>query len=185
MKSAFLPPHKIISFLRFLGPLQERLMDFPLLGDTTSNQAILFSPPYASQSIEEPSYPNYTLPVSIPMSPPGSTPNFTLILSPTSVGTELGCVLQNLTNAADTGSQGKVSNQTQWLRDPQEGWREQLLVDGLSPQTNYTAFFIQDGKKISGPAYFVTKSSKYLFSNVTRFYSSLIFSPTQAPSHAL
>ncbi|KAF9260985.1 hypothetical protein L218DRAFT_931582 [Marasmius fiardii PR-910] len=142
------------------GPLQERLTNFPLLGDTTSNQALLFSPPYASEPNSEPAYPNYTLPVSTPLTVPSSTPNYTLVLSPTSVGTQLGCVLQNFT-AAGTGTQGNVANRTQWLRDAREGWREQLLVDGLSPQTNYTAFFVEGGKKVSGPTYFVTKSSSF------------------------
>ncbi|KAG7085887.1 hypothetical protein E1B28_003421 [Marasmius oreades] len=142
------------------GPLQEHLANFPVLGDTTSNQALLFSPPYAPQPSSEPTYPNYTLPVLTPATAPSSTPNFTLVLLPSSVKTQLGCVLQNSTTTV-TGSQGNVVNRTQWLRDAREGWREQLLVDGLLPQTNYSAFFIQDGKKISGPAYFVTKSSAF------------------------
>ncbi|KAL0577405.1 stretch-activated cation channel mid1 [Marasmius crinis-equi] len=142
------------------GPLQEHLVNFPLLGDTTSNQALLFSPPFALQRQEEPSYPNYTLPVSIPVTQPSSTPNFTLVVSLGSQRDQVGCVLQNFTSAA-TASQGNVANRTNWLKDAREGWREQWLIEGLSSQTNYSAFVVQDGKKISGPAYFLTKSSSF------------------------
>ncbi|KAK1228303.1 stretch-activated cation channel mid1, partial [Marasmius sp. AFHP31] len=137
------------------GPLQEHLSSFPLLGDTTSNQAILFSPPFEPQSVEEPKYPNYTLPISINVGQPSSPPNFTLIVSSASQRDQVGCVLQNFTSAA-TASMGTVANKTTWLREASEGWREQWLIEGLSPQTNYTAFLVQDGRKISGPAHFLT-----------------------------
>ncbi|KAJ8075773.1 stretch-activated cation channel mid1 [Marasmius tenuissimus] len=142
------------------GPLQEHLSSFPLLGDTTSNQAILFSPPFESHNVEEPKYPNYTLPISINTRQPSSPPNFTLIVSSGSQRDQVGCILQNFTSAA-TASMGTVANMTTWLREASEGWREQWLIEGLSPQTNYTAFLVRDGRKISGPAHFLTKSSAF------------------------
>ncbi|KAI6000346.1 hypothetical protein F5J12DRAFT_914305 [Pisolithus orientalis] len=45
----------------------------PLFGDSTTNQAILFSPPFAFMTKSEPTYPNYTRPLadlSLPDAPP-------------------------------------------------------------------------------------------------------------------
>ncbi|OCF45449.1 hypothetical protein I317_00695 [Kwoniella heveanensis CBS 569] len=44
------------------GPLNTISPSLPLLGDTTSSLALLFSPLLVSTSREEPTYPNYTLP---------------------------------------------------------------------------------------------------------------------------
>jgi hypothetical protein len=143
----------------FIGPLHQHLSTPPLLGDTTSNGAILFSPPFALAPNEQPTYPNYTLPLANLTQPtPPSSPNFTLILSPTSsslaAGLQTGCKL------ASTQSSGNQISQTPWLRD-QDGWRSQWLIGGLTSATNYTAFVIQDNTKVSGPIYLATKSGKF------------------------
>ncbi|KIM79387.1 hypothetical protein PILCRDRAFT_823657 [Piloderma croceum F 1598] len=141
------------------GPLHQHLNTPPLLGDTTSNGAILFSPPFAPAPNEQPTYPNYTLPLAnlTPPTPP-SSPNFTLILSPTSsslaAGLQTGCKL------ASIQSSGNQISQTPWLRD-QDGWRSQWLIGSLTSATNYTAFVIRDSTKVSGPIYLVTKSAAF------------------------
>lgn len=138
--------------------MHEVLATFPLLGDTTSNQALLFSPPFDPPIFIDPSYPNYTLPgpsLSSPL-PPDSSPNFTLLIAPTSSQT-LTSLPQTACMMASQTSSGNIANESLWLRD-EDGWRTQWLMAGLSPQTNYTAYVIQDSQKLSGPMYFVTKS---------------------------
>lgn len=44
-----------------------------------------------------------------------------------------------------------------WLKD-EAGWRWQWLISGLQPQTNYTAYVVQNNTKVSQPINFVTKS---------------------------
>jgi len=157
------------------GPLHEHLPTLPLFGDTTSNQALLFSPPFERIDISDPTFPNYTLPsANLSLPPPTQTPTFTLILGPTSsfpiinlendsTGSKLpltACALQNTINDLVAGQLGDTSANVEssiWLRD-QQGWRGQFLVNGLAPSTNYTAFVVQDGSKISGPINMVTKS---------------------------
>ncbi|CDO70669.1 hypothetical protein BN946_scf184761.g6 [Trametes cinnabarina] len=60
--------------------------DYPLLGDTTSNQALIFSPPFDPVQPVQPSFPNYTLPAAnLSFPPPPSPPtNYTLVFAPTS-----------------------------------------------------------------------------------------------------
>jgi calcium channel MID1 len=138
----------------------------PWLGDSTSDQVLLFSAPFdsspqAESFFPQPTFPNYTLPeanLSFP-APPSTSPNFTLVLSPTSVGQPLTALQQTGCRLRAVNSSGITQNQSLWLRDEQ-GWRNQWLVGGLSPLTNYTAYSIQDGTKVSGPMYFVTKSSE-------------------------
>ena len=140
------------------GPMHGTLGEVPLLGDTTANQVLLFSPPYASAPVEDPTYPNYTLPAANASLPsPPTAPNFTLIISPTSASFSLS---QSACLLSSQSSTGTIASQFPWLRDEQ-GWRMQWIVEGLSPQTNYTAFVVQDGSKVSGPIYFVTKSASF------------------------
>ncbi|KAJ3783296.1 stretch-activated cation channel Mid1 [Lentinula aff. detonsa] len=143
------------------GPMHQVLATFPLLGDTTSNQALLFSPSFDPPVFSDPSYPNYTLPGPSlsPPSPPDSYPNFTLIISPTSSQT-LTSLPQTACMIASQTSSGNIANESLWLRD-EEGWRTQWILAGLSPQTNYTAYVTQDSMKLSGPLYFVTKSAVF------------------------
>lgn len=134
----------------------------PLIGDTSSNQAILFSYPFNLPTDSNPKYPNYTLPLanlSIPI-PPAAFPNLTLIVSLTSSSPPLTSLPQSACTLSSQQSSGSIVNETLWLRD-QFGWRNQWLIAGLTPATNYTAYVLQDNRKVSGPLFFATKSRAF------------------------
>ncbi|KAF8639026.1 hypothetical protein AX17_001778 [Amanita inopinata Kibby_2008] len=167
-------------------PIHEVQAALPLLGDTTSNQAILFSAPFvAANNGPEPKYPNYTLPqakLSIPPFPQAQVSNLSLVIALTSPKDgsrklvdlpQTGCALA----APQSSSVGIVSDQTVWLRDT-SGWRNQWIVDSLTPSTNYTVYVVQDKVKVSGPIYFVTKSASFPCTLV----HSLPYCPTVAYS---
>ncbi|KAI6148887.1 stretch-activated Ca2+-permeable channel component-domain-containing protein [Pisolithus tinctorius] len=141
------------------GTVHEILDVLPLFGDSTANQAILFSPPFAFETTPEPTYPNYSLPLansSLPDAPP--SPTFDLVIAPLSA--QLTSLPQTGCSLANVSSTGTVELNNTWLRGSGD-WRSQWFVDGLSPDTNYTAYVIQDEVKVSGPIYFVTKSSSF------------------------
>ncbi|KAF9530078.1 stretch-activated cation channel Mid1 [Crepidotus variabilis] len=142
------------------GPIHRSLNDLPFFGDTSSNQALIFSPVFDTFDLASPEFPNYKLPaanLSQP-SPPSNPPNISLVISATSDGLEneprTGCFLSS------QRSTGATSNETLWAKDDL-GWRKQWLSEGLTPSTNYTAFVVQDRTKISGPIYFATKSAAF------------------------
>ncbi|KAF8910278.1 stretch-activated cation channel Mid1 [Mucidula mucida] len=138
------------------GPMHEILPEMPFFGDSSGNQAIIFSPPVASWSAEIPTYPNYTLPpanLSVPAAPSISS-NFSIILSRTTSSMLTGCALKSQT------STGTVADQRLWLKD-EDGWRSQWTIEGLSPSTNYTAYAVIADSKVSGPLYFRTKSASF------------------------
>lgn len=154
------------------GPLHSVLPTIPLFGDTTADQVLLFSPPFLPQPIQQPTYPNYTLPpanLSVPPHPPQVT-NFSLILGPTTSfpafnvtskafgGLPLtACALRNVSGLmVGGGSAGNV--QESLVSRDERGWRTQWIVEGLQRQVNYTAFVVQDGVKVAGPVSFTTKS---------------------------
>ncbi|THH03430.1 hypothetical protein EW145_g6263 [Phellinidium pouzarii] len=159
-------------------PLHEVLKSLPLLGDTTANQALLFSPSFLAPSpAAEQAYPNYTLPLAnltFP-DPPALPPNFTILIGPVSAFPEFDysqnafsdgtpvtlCSLSirpNLT--ALSGSFGSVQSPSLVLRNA-DGWRYQWLVDGLQPLTNYTVFTFENEGRVSGPINVVTKSASF------------------------
>ncbi|KAF8882264.1 stretch-activated Ca2+-permeable channel component-domain-containing protein [Infundibulicybe gibba] len=149
-------------------PIHSVLESQPFVADTTSNQAIIFSPSFGSFPLVKPTYPNYTLPaanLSFPPPPP-STPNFTLILAPTNADPPLRSLLQTGCVLRAQNSTGTIVNESIWSRSPEDGWRAQWLIDTLAPSTNYTAYVIQDSTKISGPVYFTTKSAAFACSLV-------------------
>lgn len=170
------------------GPLHSQLTALPLLGDTTNNQALLFSPPFLPINFSDPTYPNYTLPsgnISQPPPPsPSQTPNFTLILGPTTSFPAFdassntlsnkfpmtACALRNVSSLVVGQSTDPAANAqaSLWFTDS-EGWRTQWVVNGLQPTANYTAYVVQDDTKVAGPSYLVTKTG--------RFHSSLIDLP--------
>lgn len=140
-------------------PIHQHLDDLPFLGDTTSNEALLFSPIFANRTISKPTYPQYNLP------PANSTaivapvsPNVTLVISPTSSNLaavpQTGCRLRTALTSGNQLSEGS------WLLNETE-WRSQWLVAGLLPSTNYTIFVIQNNTSVSGPIYMVTKSPAF------------------------
>ena len=148
-----------------LGPIHTTLDEFPLLGDTTSNQVLLFSPPFSPPSRDRPTYPNYSLPsanLSFPTGP-SSPLNYTLYFTTTSSSSltshpRTGCALRALRGPTYFNEDATASDGL-WLKDEQ-GWRWQWLIGGLSPTTNYTAFAILEGTKVSQPINFVTKSGR-------------------------
>lgn len=139
--------------------IHEVLDTLPLFGDTTANQALIFSPPLFTETTPQPTYPNYTLPSANSSIPdPPSSPTFDLVLA--SLSAQLTSLPQTGCSLINTSSSGTVKLNDLWLRGSDE-WRSQWLVDGLSPSINYTAYVIQDHIKVSGPIYFVTKSAGF------------------------
>ncbi|KAI0819725.1 stretch-activated Ca2+-permeable channel component-domain-containing protein [Trametes gibbosa] len=142
-------------------------MDYPLLGDTTSNQAFVFSPPFDPVITEIPTFPNYTLPpANLSFTPPSSPTNYTLLLAVTAQSnlTLLPRTVCALRAAAPANKATLVPSSISkglWLRDS-DGWRYQWLLNGLTPRTNYTMFAFQNGGLASSPpVYFVTKSATF------------------------
>ncbi|KAI0758644.1 stretch-activated cation channel Mid1 [Trametes elegans] len=140
----------------------------PLVGDTTSNQALVFSPSFNPVPLQQPNFPNYTLsPANLTFPPEPSSPvNYTLLVAPASQSnlTSLPrtvCALR----AAAPGNRGTLlpheTSEGLWLRDSR-GWRWQWIVNGLTPHTNYTVFALRDGQLASSaPVYMYTKSAAF------------------------
>lgn len=160
---------RLMQIIHYVGPMHEYVEnEYPFLGDTTANQALLFSPAFDPPETIHPTYPNYTLPpanLSFPTGPT-SPPNYTLIILPTlssslSSVPRTACALSGV-RARDVLHQGGAQSEGLWLKD-QNGWRWQWLVDGLTPATNYTVLAMQDRKKVSSSINFVTKSGMSWF----------------------
>lgn len=172
----------------YIGPIHESSTELPFFGDTTSNQALLFSPPFQRIENIPPTYPNFTLPAANMSQPPlpSTFPNYTLFLSPTSSGfandLQTGCFLST------QNTSGTISNESLWSRGD-EGFRTQWLLGGLSPSTNYTAFVLQQNNtKVSGPIFFATKSGQYFLLIKFLIFSDflpLFQHPLLAPSFTL
>ena len=164
----------------------------PLYGDATSTSALLLSDPISDTAtpFQEPSYPQYDLPPSIPPIPGApeiaQSTNSTLIIFPTSslISTDgqptsdlsqSGCFLQSLSSSQTSGV---TIASSLVLRNQAEGWRTQFLVEGLQPSTNYTFYTLTTtqggGRNLSDPAYFKTKS--------TAFSCTLVHSLSFCPS---
>lgn len=141
--------------------------DLPVLGDTTSNQALIFSPAFSEIHYDVPQWPNYTFPpanLSQPPLPSGS-PNYTLIISPTSSTPSLTSLPQTGCMLLSQKSTRAILNESLWLQDA-SGWRTQWLLEALAPSTNYTAYVIQNSTQVRGPIFFVTKSGVAAFDSV-------------------
>ena len=142
------------------------------MGDTTSNQALIFSPAFSPAPIDEPSYPNYTLPsanLSVP-EPPSNPSNYSLVFANTSSGAlqslpRTTCAIRAVAEqGVRSGIDFLTANQSQglWLKDP-NGWRWQWFIGGLTPRTNYTAYTLQNGMLAAAkPVNFVTKSGTWI-----------------------
>lgn len=171
--------------------IHRQLSSLPLFGDTTANQALLFSPPYLPPTVQTPTYPNYTLPpanLSVPALPSGA-PNFTLVMGPTSAfpgfnaSSNTATDSQPLTACALRGISGAMVSvnainmqESVVFRGASEGFRTQWLVEGLTPLTNYTAYVIEGQGQVSGPIYFTTKSGQ-CSSSMRRYFGILISYP--------
>ncbi|KAG6868905.1 hypothetical protein C0993_008203 [Termitomyces sp. T159_Od127] len=136
--------------------------DLPLLGDTTSSQALIFSPAFSEIHYYVPKWPNYTFPPANLSQPPlpSGLPNYTLVISPTSSTPSLTSIPRTGCMLLSQKSMGTISNESLWLRDI-SGWRTQWLLEGLVPSTNYTAYVIQNSAQVRGPIYFATKSASF------------------------
>jgi calcium channel MID1 len=150
-------------------------VSLPLLGDTTSNQALLFSHPLApAPPVTQPTYPNYTLPpanLSLAPDPPSVPVGMSVVITPTS-SLEPGALPMTGCAMRDAAVPGMMTVDDKpndsnglWLKDEQ-GWRYQWLVSGLQAQTNYTAYVVQNSTKVVGPINFVTKSGLLSFLRV-------------------
>jgi calcium channel MID1 len=154
------PTHTCSLLMAPSGPAHQHLHSLPHFGDTTSNEALLFSPPWDPPPLYQPSFPNYTLPpANLSFPDPTSAKarqNSSLFVFETSSfqASRLpmtACAIQNQTSV------GQQQNPTTWLRDAQ-GWRTEWVLSGLEPLKNYTAFVVVNQTKLSGPINFVTKS---------------------------
>lgn len=173
----------------------------PLLGDTTSNQVLLFSPVLANATpANSPTYPNYTLPPANLSLPSGDTSLLTglsVFVAPTASLAKgslplTGCAMRDSKTDGSIAMDAKPSaDNGLWLKDDSDGWRFQWLISGLSSQTNYTAYVIQDGTKLSGPINFVTKSGmcynscvliSKLITNLASFSCPIVHSLPYCPS---
>lgn len=151
-------------------PLHAPVPHLPFFGDSTANEALLFSPPFSPPApAPQPTYPNYTLPqanVTLPSAPSSqNSPNFTLFLAPLSVGLsalpQTACAIRaGVTSNTRAAQSAKVLAEQLWLRDAL-GWRKEWFVGQLTPLTNYTVYAIQDETQLSGPIYFATKSASF------------------------
>ena len=168
-KLTFHPRLSQIPIHKATEPLHAPLGDLPFFADSTSNQALLFSPPFLPPAASPvPTYPNYTLPQANTTAPdpPSTTPNFTLFLAPLDAGLpttlpQTACAIRaRVTGDAGTAQSAQVLQEQLWLRD-ESGWRREWLVGRLAPLTNYSVYAIQDGTRLSGPIYFTTKSGAY------------------------
>ncbi|QRV81028.1 stretch-activated cation channel MID1 [Ceratobasidium sp. AG-Ba] len=147
------------------GPVHQRMTQLPLLGDTSSTRAIIFSPPFLAPNFTEPSYPNYTLQSAIPdipaAPPTPPAPNTTLLIFPTANANETVWLTNSACALASKLGGALVNTVSRTLLRDSDGWRTQWFVDGLSPSTNYSAYVIEDGVKVSGPSYLLTKSNNF------------------------
>ncbi|PCH34749.1 hypothetical protein WOLCODRAFT_19550 [Wolfiporia cocos MD-104 SS10] len=148
------------------GPIHQTLDSLPEVGDTTASQVLLFSPPFSPPDFPVPTYPNYTLPpanLSLPPEP-ASPPDYSIFIAPTSSSAlaslpRTGCAMR-----ASSGNVGVYepasASEGLWLRDA-GGWRWQWFVNGMAPQTNYTAYAVKNGTQVTAPINFVTKSATF------------------------
>ncbi|KAI9439426.1 stretch-activated Ca2+-permeable channel component-domain-containing protein [Lactarius psammicola] len=151
-------------------PIHAPVSDLPFFGDSTANEALLFSPPFLPPPpAPQPTFPNYSLPqanISLPSAPPSqNSPNFTLFLAPLSAGLsalpQTACAVRaGITSNTQAAQSAKVLAEQLWMRD-ELGWRREWLVGQLTPLTNYSVYAIQDGTRLGGPIYFTTKSASF------------------------
>lgn len=152
------------------GPIHQMKSSLPVLGDTTSTQAILFSYPllpfstkYPFNPDPSPSFPNYTFPAAnmaqppIPQDLPPNNISLVILESSSSNTPQTTCFLSSQSSA------GTLVSSSLWARDS-SGFRFQYLISNLNPQTNYTAYLIDSSsasRLTAGPVYFTTKSPSF------------------------
>ncbi|WWC61161.1 uncharacterized protein I303_103741 [Kwoniella dejecticola CBS 10117] len=168
------------------GPLNSMSSALPYLGDTTSNQALIFSPLLYSYSEAEPSYPNYTLPsAQLPLVPindlspdslvSGNTSlseNLTLYVVPTSSDNSpttnqleySQCAISLAVNTTGSLAEKVIvrTEEPQWSTvDSLAGYRQYWVIGGLEAGTNYTTWLKDQNGVWSGPIWFNTKAASF------------------------
>lgn len=156
-------------------PLQTVSSTLPVLADTTSRYALLFTPVFASppDALAPQTYPNYILPPPrVNATPPSSPPNHTLYIFPTtdsSVNTlgKSSCYVRKRTDALKNVT--VAGNETRLLAG--KGWREMLLLEGkeLTSEGNFTVWMERktggsEAVELSGPISFRMKEGQSSFS---------------------
>jgi hypothetical protein len=161
----------------FSAPLSSVLSSSLLLGDTTSNQALIFSPPLLPAPQSQPTYPNYTFPsarLDRPALPEFNLPTLDLIVVPTSSSPTIQgldqsqCAVQGAnvsTGGLAEGARNMVVNATtEWSAvGGVEGYRTYWVLGGLLPGTNYTAWYTDGENALSQPIWFRTKQCELPF----------------------
>lgn len=168
--------------LTLTGPLQTLASGTALLGDTTQNAVLLFSPVLLSQPHDQPTYPNYTLPpaqLSLAQSPfsasggnlatdvTGLSSNLSLVViptgsSPTNDGLDNSyCAVQAAgvsTGSVAAAKSMLVNATTQWTSvGGDEGYKTYWVLGDLEAETNYTAWVVDNQGGMTQPIWFVTK----------------------------
>lgn len=149
------------------APIFARTSTAPLFGDSTSTQAVIFSAPFQDAPVDEPSYPDYTLPsanLSDAPSPP-TPPSQTLLVYQTSnISSMVSSFSQSfcgmLEIPGNLATAQRPLTKSVVLRDS-AGWRSQWIIEGLTPSTNYTVYVIDNATTVSPPLYFTTKSCEF------------------------
>lgn len=152
------------------SPIHRILDAAPLLGDTTANQVLVFSPPFDPPILQDPTYPTYSLPsanTTAPLPPPSlQQTDFNILIQSTAdlndaALPQTGCAIRN---AAENSTAKTIASQQLWLKDGM-GWRNQWVVEALNPATNYTVWVVVNNTEVSTPAHFATKSGVYVLAN--------------------
>ncbi len=170
-----------------IAPMHGPSKDLPLLGDTTSTQAIVFSPSWmVLQDRPIQTWPNYTLPAintSYPLPPQQSIPPSSLLIlaTPNSLSSfplfNSACALRQQAVVAATQAAYNATASS-LVRDPAIGWQTEFYIPtGLQPSMNYSVWITQ-GPKIAGPIYILTKSAS--FSSTCTLVHQLPFCPLVA-----
>nr|XP_031862828.1 uncharacterized protein CI109_001840 [Kwoniella shandongensis]KAA5529900.1 hypothetical protein CI109_001840 [Kwoniella shandongensis] len=164
------------------SPVNTLSPSMPLLGDTLSTQALIFSPLLYSSPQSQPSYPNYTLPSPQMVFPPFSSPqttinsslstNLTLVVIPTTssptndgLDNSLCAVMRAQNSTGQVASEDNMIFETSEMRwtsvGGEEGFRKYWVVGGLVPEGNYTAWVRDNTGVLSQPIWFTTKEESF------------------------
>jgi len=137
----------------------------PYLGDTTSNLAIVFSPPFSRSLRLQQSYPNYSIPTTVPSEEvPTFVPDSSLIILNQTMSLttfplfKSTCALRQQLQQQQKAEYNVTSSIA--LRNQRIGWSSEFIIRNLTPATNYTIYLTQ-GPKLSGPLHILTKSSDF------------------------
>jgi hypothetical protein len=140
-------------------PFKLQILQYLSCADDGFRRGYCLSMRHCRSSYIPSTYPNFTLPVANMSQPPlpPTSPNYALILSPTSPGFANGLEISCFLSPQKTFGTISIANESLWAR----GFKMQWL-GCLTPTTNYTAFVLkQNNTKVSGPIFFATKSGHY------------------------